>query len=104
MSYTECECKFVEASTILLPLGRRAYASVMDNLSEEQEWNWGNNNRSLISRDDFTEALRNIDDLFDDDLLPVTKDNIGLSIEEAIKAIVEKLEALSPMCYIDLEN
>ena len=106
--FTEHTCKFIDASTVLLPLGRTAYACVMDHFSETQEWVWGSNNRSMISKDDFTEALRAInpesDDLIDDDLLPVTKDHIGRPLREAIAVIVKRLEMLSDMCYIDLEN
>jgi len=106
IQYSEMTCKYVDASDILLPLGREGYGSVMTHLGETQEWCWGSNNRSLISKDDFIEALRSIDpdtDLRSDDDLPI-KDNIGRSMDEALNDIAEKMETLSDMCYIDLEN
>ncbi len=99
-------CKFVDSFTLLEPLGRPAREAVMTHFGETQEWCWGSNNRSMISKDDFITALSSIDedDLIDDDLLPITKDNIGMPIKEAIAVIVKRMEPLPAMCYIDLEN
>jgi hypothetical protein len=56
-----------------------------------ENWSWGNNNRTLVSRDSFEDAVAAV-----------------CAIEETLEAqqqtILQRLEPLSNEVYIDLEN
>ena len=74
-------CSFVDSSAFLTPV-----VGLTDAFSElDHDFSWGDNNRSLVSKERFIDALENIDDL-------------------DLEAVIAEVNALPPGTYIDLEH
>ena len=84
-------CQFVEATEVFKDC-MKAYDIFC---ISEPDCSWGDNNRTMVSRDVIVNAIESFFDVEEDDSDPTN---------EQVKKLFERLNNLNEHTYIDLEN